>query len=67
MDSTLWTYRTNFKVTIGFAPFMLIYGSEAIVPMEFLVSPNLRIAIENNKLSFGDSFDYKLDKLLELE
>ena len=42
--STLWAFRTSYKVATGFTPFKLVFGVEAIVPMEFLV-PSLRIAV----------------------
>ena len=42
----LWTYRTTYKVTTWATPFSLMYGLEAILPIEFDV-PSLRIAIEN--------------------
>lgn len=51
----------NYRVT----PFKLVYGLEAVVPMEFLV-PSLRIAIDH-KLSAEEALNYRLDKLLELE
>lgn len=45
LDSALWAFRTAFKVSIGFTPFKLVYGLEAVVPMEYLV-PSLRIAAD---------------------
>jgi transposase InsO family protein len=39
----LWTYRTTHKKITMQTPFKLVYGLEAIVPMEYLV-PSLRIA-----------------------
>ena len=65
MDSALWSFRTAFKVTTGYTPFKLLYGIEAVVPMEFLV-PSLRIAVEN-KLSPENSLNDRLDQLLALE
>jgi len=38
----LWAYRTMCKKVTGHTPFKLVYGQEAVVPMEFLV-PSLRI------------------------
>ena len=49
LDSALWSFRTAFKVTTGMTPFKLVYGLEAVVPMEFLV-PSLRVAADS-KLS----------------
>lgn len=36
----------TYKVITGQTPFQLMYGQEAVVPAEFMVS-SLRIAIEN--------------------
>jgi len=44
LNSALRAFRTTFKATTGQTPFSLVYGLEAIIPMEFLV-PTLRIAV----------------------
>lgn len=41
--SMLWAYRTAYKITIGTTPFNLVFGLDAILPIEFLV-PTLRNA-----------------------
>ena len=43
--STLWDYRTSVKTTIGFMPFQLIYGLEAILPIQCQI-PSLQLVIE---------------------
>jgi len=43
--STLWAYRTSVKTTIGFTPFQLVYGLEAVLPIECKI-PSLKLAIE---------------------
>lgn len=46
LPSVLWVYQTTYKVTIGQTPFQLMYGQEAMVPVEFMVS-SLWITIDN--------------------
>ena len=43
--SVLWAYRTSVKTSIGFTPFQLVYGLEAVLPIECEI-PSLRMAIE---------------------
>ena len=34
LTAALWAYRTSFKTSIGFTPFHLVYGQEALLPIE---------------------------------
>ena len=43
--SALWAYRTSAKTTMGFTPFHLVYGLEAIFPIECEI-PSLRLTVE---------------------
>ena len=43
--SPLWSYRVTYKTMIRTTPFNLVYGLDAILPLEFLV-PTLRVAKE---------------------
>ena len=45
LPSVLWAYRTAYKTTVGTTPFQLVYGLNAILPIEFLV-PTLRVATD---------------------
>ncbi len=65
LDSALWAFRTAYKVSTGMTPFRMVYGLEAIVPMEFVV-PSLRIAIQH-KLSDEDSSVFRQEQLLQLD
>ena len=44
LDSALWSFWTAFKVATGMTPFKLVYGIEAVVPMEYVI-PSLRLAV----------------------
>ena len=41
----LWAYRTSIKIAIGFTPFQLVYGLEAILSIECEI-PSLKFAIQ---------------------
>jgi hypothetical protein len=43
--SALWAYRTSVKSATGFTPFRLVYGVEAILPIECEI-PSLKLAVE---------------------
>jgi transposase InsO family protein len=43
--STLWAYRTSEKIAIGFTPFQLVYGLEAVLLIECEI-PSLRLTLE---------------------
>ncbi|MCO5605938.1 hypothetical protein L7F22_060124 [Adiantum nelumboides] len=45
LHSTLWAYRVAYKNSIGTTPFNMVYGIQAILPLEFLIS-TLRVAKE---------------------
>ena len=43
--SALWAYRTLVKTSTVFTPFQLVYGLEAVFPIECKI-PSLKLAIE---------------------
>jgi transposase InsO family protein len=61
----LWAYRTAYKVTTKFTPFQLVYGQEAILPIE-LELPSLRIAI-NERLGDAESLEARINMLEKLD
>ena len=48
LSSALWAYRTSFKVTTQFTPFHLVYGQEAILPIEVMI-PSSRLLLRAEK------------------
>ena len=45
MYSTLWAYRTSVRNATRFTPFQLVYGMEAILPIQCKIS-SLKLAID---------------------
>ena len=43
---TLWAYRTSFRTSIGATPYSLVYGMEAVFPVEIEMG-SLRVALEH--------------------
>jgi hypothetical protein len=41
----LWAYQTSIKSATGFTPFQLVYGVEAILPIECKI-PSLKLVVE---------------------
>ena len=42
----LWEYRTSKRTTTGATPYSLVYGDEAVIPLEIEI-PSLRIALKD--------------------
>ena len=41
----LWAYRTSFHTSTGAAPYSLVYGMEAVLPVEIEMG-SLRVTLE---------------------
>ncbi|CAL9018448.1 unnamed protein product [Prunus brigantina] len=47
LPNALWAYRTSPRSATGFSPYSLVYGSEAISPVEITI-PTARVAAVND-------------------
>ena len=43
----LWAYRTSFRTSTGATPYSLVYGMEAVLPVEIEIG-SLRLALEHH-------------------
>jgi hypothetical protein len=61
----LWEYRTTCKKFTGHTSFKLVYGQEAVMPLEFLV-PSMRVATIKNMKERGVIHE-RLNQLMIME
>ena len=45
LPEALWAYRTTVRTATGCTPYSLVFGSEAVLPLEVQL-PSLRIAMQ---------------------
>ena len=63
----LWAYRTVYKMPTGCSPFYLVYGAEAVIPIEVEL-PSYRVAIHYGlEVSDGVKLEGRLEELANLE
>ena len=65
LPAALWAYRTTYKVTTRATPFSLVYGVEAVLPIEFEVS-SLRVAVDH-RLTAKESLVRRLERVERLD
>ena len=61
LPSALWAYRTSLKTGTGFTPFHLVYGKEALLPVEVEI-----LAIKMLEKLLGLPKDASTARLLQL-
>lgn len=62
LNPALWAYRKSIKTPTGATPFSLVYGSEAVLPIEVEI-PSLRVSLQG----LVTDEDYRISRLQELE
>ncbi|XP_070011335.1 uncharacterized protein [Nicotiana sylvestris] len=65
IGETLWAYRTTFRTATQATPYSLVYGVEAVLPLEQQI-PSLRIAIQEG-LTYEENALLRLAKLEALD
>ena len=58
VNAVLWAYRTTCKKITRHTPFSLVYGQEAVMPMEYII-PSLRI-VQITKMADTDMMNERL-------
>ena len=48
LNAALWAYLTSFRTSLGFTPFHLLHGQEALLPIEVELS-SLRVLLHSQK------------------
>ena len=65
VNAVLWAYRTTCKKLTGHTPFSLVYGQEAVMPMEYIL-PSLRVTQITGMTDIA-TVEERLAQLLTLE
>ena len=58
LHSAIWAYRVAYKTALGTTPFNMVYGLDAILPMEFLI-PTMNVAKELTGQDMNCQIDLK--------
>ncbi|MCO5555565.1 hypothetical protein L7F22_009110 [Adiantum nelumboides] len=65
LTAALWTYRTSFKVSTQFTPYHLVYGQEALLPIEVQLG-SLRV-LARETTSSKEKLEQRILDLQQLE
>ena len=61
----IWAYHTSFRTSIGATPYSLVYGMEAVFPIEIEIG-SLRVALEQ-QISEAEWAQSRFDQLILLD
>ena len=68
LKTSLWAYRTAYKVIINQNPFRLVYGhQQAVVPLEFMPSLRVAVVVAKQDLDYNQILRVRLEKLSSLD
>jgi len=65
VPTVLWAYKTTCKKLTGHTPFRLVYGQEAVMPLEYVV-PSLRVTTFTD-MADPDTIQERLAPIIELD
>ena len=65
LSEVLWAYRTSKRLSINTTPFSLVYGHDAVLPVEITVQ-SLRVA-KQNQLSHIDYESAMMAEIIDLD
>ncbi|XP_028121773.1 protein NYNRIN-like [Camellia sinensis] len=65
LQEALWTYRTSYRTPTQATPYSLVFGGEAVLPLEVQI-PSLRVAIQES-LTEDESARVRLAELETLD
>ena len=65
LGEALWAYRTTIRTPTGATPYSLVYGCEAVLPLEIQI-PSLRIAL-TTEMTTEEQHQKRLEELERLD
>lgn len=65
LNEALWAYRTTYRTPTQATPYSLVFGAEAVLPLEVEI-PSLRVAV-NEGLSIDERAQLRLEELDALD
>ncbi|MCO5559447.1 hypothetical protein L7F22_013047 [Adiantum nelumboides] len=63
LNATLWAYMTSFKTTLGYTPYQLVFGNEAILPIEVQLASLRVLACGRDRPRAAEKQDFGVGKV----